>query len=1099
MRVQRLIGSAGTALFLLIAAVADGQAAHRARLIVETGQSPVNSVAISSDGKFVLTGHDDHTARLWDVTTGMELRRFAEHTGGVNTVALSPDGHQVLTGSNDGTARLWDVRTAVELGSFRGSGGVNAVAFSPDGRRIALGNDGGIAQLWDVRTCLMTRQFHTGSGDVQSLAFSRDGRSLLVGMSTGEAQMWRVKGAKKMPQHFEGGLSVAFSPDSRYVLTGDISTIARLWDANTGEELRHFDVDTAALSVAFSPDGGTVVTGNRDGSVQLWDVKTAVELHRFSGHSSFVNAVAFSLDGGKVLSGSSDGTARLWMIKTGMEMERFQGHSDVVSSVAFASDGINILTGNGGNETRLWDTSLGKQTERFIGHTASVSAVAFSSDGHKAISSSRDETTRLWDIETATELQRFEGHASGELGSVALSPDGTRALTGSNDNTAQLWDVKTGEALQRFAGHTLLVSSVAFSQDGQKVLTGSWDQTARLWDVATAKTLMKYEGHTMFVNAASLSNDGHTVLTGSSDTTARLWNAETGVEVRRFQGHSSPVYSVDISPDGHTVLTGSADNTARLWDVLTSETLHVFAGHSAGVNSVTFCPKRQCVLTGSDDGTARLWSTDTGEELAALVSFRDGGWAVIDSLGRFDTSDLDGDAPMHWVVDDDPMRPLPLEIFMRDYYTPGLLTRVMKGETLPPLRSIAEITDRVQPQVSVKSVTASATIPERVDVVVHAESDSEPNRDEHGNPIRDARGNMEMQSSGLRDLRLFRDGQMVADGYREGKLDDGDYVFRNVMLKSDAKKVTFTAYAFSTERIKSPTASLDYEIKTPSMTPPRRRAFLLQVGVNHYAAQECDLKYSVKDAEKMSADLSERLRAQGFDVEAIKLESVAESDVQGAAKETIHARLAEIAATANPDDVLFVSFSGHGYSAANGTFYVLPSNIEGSCKDAANLKNMISADELANWLRPIDAGEMTLILDACESAASVQSGGFKPGPLGSKGLGQLAYDKRMRILAASQSDEVAHEYDYLQHGLLTYVLTHDGLEKKQADWKPRNGTITLAEWLSYAEFAVPKFLPYAAMTSTHRSAVDRFRSDNNKTIQIPALFDFSKTDSLRLQ
>src|SRR5215472_10344189 len=72
---------------------------------------------------------------------------------------------------------------------------------------------------------------------------------------------------------------------------------------------------------------------------------------------------------------------------------------------------------------------------------------------------------------------------------------------------------------------------------------------------------------------------------------------------------------------------------------------------------------------------------------------------------------------------------------------------------------------------------------------------------------------------------------------------------------------------------------------------------------------------------------------------------------------------------------------------------------------------------------------MSFVLDSCFSAQSVEANDFKPGPMGSRGLGQLAYDKRIRILAASQSDEVAHEYDYLQHGLLTYVLTHEGWRK----------------------------------------------------------------------
>jgi hypothetical protein len=499
---------------------------------------------------------------------------------------------------------------------------------------------------------------------------------------------------------------------------------------------------------------------------------------------------------------------------------------------------------------------------------------------------------------------------------------------------------------------------------------------------------------------------------------------------------------------------------------------------------------------------------------------------VVDPEGRFDTNELDGGAPLAWVISSDPTRALAPEIFMRDYYAPGLLADIMKGQQdkLPKLPSIGEITNRVQPDVTIVRISPSAKMPGRVDVLVHAASHVEEKLDVSGKPQTDANGNLIMQASGLQDLRLFRDGQMVGSGwvdvdtpypqgsnehkrvtggYVEGPLRDGGYMFHDVMLNSGARKVAFTAYAFNSERIKSATATLDYvpKVIVPKMAV-KPRAFLLQIGVNHYAASRCELSYSVNDAEKMSVALAQRLNARGYDVHPVKLESAEGGNVLAAGKAEIQKQLTAIAAQATPDDVFFMSFSGHGYSAPDGEFYILPSDIQGSCRevDDALLKSAISADELAEWMRPIDAGEMTLILDACFSAESVQAGDFKPGPLGSRGLGQLAYDKRMCVLAASQSDEVAHEYDYLQEGLLTYVLTHDGLEEGKADWRPVDKKIMTGEWLAYAANAVPKFVPDQSKGVDSKAAGDRFRNGaTNETFQIPALFDFSKTDALQLQ
>ena len=221
----------------------------------------------------------------------------------------------------------------------------------------------------------------------------------------------------------------------------------------------------------------------------------------------------------------------------------------------------------------------------------------------------------------------------------------------------------------------------------------------------------------------------------------------------------------------------------------------------------------------------------------------------------------------------------------------------------------------------------------------------------------------------------------------------------------------------------------------------------------------------------------------------------------GATKENIREALQAIASAATPDDVFFLTFSGHGYGDKNGQFYILPSDMQGSCLgvDDAMLKSAISAGELAKWLQPIDAEEMTFVLDSCDSASSVESNGFKPGPMGSRGLGQLAYDKRMRILAASQSNQAARESDSLHQGLLSYALAQEGLVEGKADWKPVDGKITVGEWLRYAADAVPKFRETGAVETGKGLTVIGEPVSQLKSVQIPAVFDFSKTDTFVLR
>jgi eukaryotic-like serine/threonine-protein kinase len=157
----------------------------------------VYSVAFSPDGKRVLTGSDDKTARLWEASSGRELERLEGHTDVVRNVAFSPDGKQVLTGSYDGTARLWEASSGRELERFEGhTDQVYSVAFSPDGKQILTNSGNGTMRLREVSSA--QERIWLGGFWVSSMAFSPNSRLIVTCDKRGYVYFWRSQEAGRL-------------------------------------------------------------------------------------------------------------------------------------------------------------------------------------------------------------------------------------------------------------------------------------------------------------------------------------------------------------------------------------------------------------------------------------------------------------------------------------------------------------------------------------------------------------------------------------------------------------------------------------------------------------------------------------------------------------------------------------------------------------------------------------------------------------------------------------------------------------------------------------------------------------------------------------
>ncbi|CDF38978.1 WD40-repeat containing protein [Chondrus crispus] len=318
----------------------------------------------------VVVGYEDGTLRLWSTSERKVLRIFRGHKSRMNCVAMSGDGRRVVSGSGDRSVRVWDVETGAQVGEalVGHTGWVRSVAMSGDGRHVVSGSDDKSVRVWDVETGAQVGEALVGhTAWVGSVAMSGDGRRVVSGSGDRSVRVWDVETGAQVGEALVGHTSwvwsVAMSGDGRRVVSGSEDGSVQVWDVETGAQVGEALVGhTGSVdSVAMSGDGRRVVSGSDDGSVRVWDVETGAQVgEALVGHTNWVRSVAMSGDGRRVVSGSGDKSVRVWDVETGAQVgEALVGHTDWVRSVAMSGDGRRVVSGSDDGSVRVWDVERG--------------------------------------------------------------------------------------------------------------------------------------------------------------------------------------------------------------------------------------------------------------------------------------------------------------------------------------------------------------------------------------------------------------------------------------------------------------------------------------------------------------------------------------------------------------------------------------------------------------------------------------------------------------------------------------------------------------------------------------------------------------------
>lgn len=636
-------------------------------------QYRVDSVAFSPDG---VTAYSSSSGEVmeWDLRGGQSGgidQRFRGQTVGLGGVALSPDGKMMVTGDIDGAVLVWDTATGkVErivsgIGDQQNERGYS-VDVSADGNLLVVGNEDGSINLWDTRSGTLLRQIPGEHHRDANILLALDDQSLWATDNWIDLVQYDVETGNERRRvrqaHPSMITSLGQSADGIYLVTSSSDGKIIVWDTATLEPMQTFQTQEVLLwAAAISADSTQVAAGNcteneeplwqcSDTEVVVWDVASGDEIARIPTGTGSLYNLAFSADGEHIFALSSYPRYELdeWNIGTGEKVQSYgradqfvlrdDGTSMLVSfnhdleirthtqqtameleernkvvHMTYSADGHRIYAVTSVGSVLAFDTHGNLLSRYQTAHLNPIRAVAFSGDGSLYVTASK-EALLIWDTSTGSLLRSLPSGVTNDVYAIRFGADNHQLIV-SSSNTHRIYDWTTGEIIRELPASPLFV----FSSDGQQALLFEGLELM-LYDVAQGEPLKGFDRGEEYPSSATFHPNGAFFLVGAADGSISLRDIITGEVLQRYVGHSNNVRHLVFNRDGSKFVSSTFNEPViNVWDTSSGQLLRTFAGHDNGVNGLILSPDGERVFSWSLDSTVIMWRMDTLDTLLAWI------------------------------------------------------------------------------------------------------------------------------------------------------------------------------------------------------------------------------------------------------------------------------------------------------------------------------------------------------------------------------------------------------------------------------------------------------------------------------------------------
>ncbi|WP_372368674.1 protein kinase [Candidatus Uabimicrobium sp. HlEnr_7] len=473
--------------------------------------SPVNSIVISNDGKWLISGSDDKTIRLWSLKTRKVVTVLAGHNSSILKVAISPQGQFIASGSSDKTIRIWNMgKNKAIFVLFGHKEPVTFVKFHPQGRSIVSASQDRTTRLWNIVTGQEIRTFKEDQALVNDICFSPDGNTIGIAYKTKPAVLLNL--GTEVPLAYidrenKSTRGITYSKDGKFVASAT-NSIVRLWRAPHNKHVAFFgDHSSKVNSVSYSPNAQHFVSSSDDKTVKVWNVSNKKVVANLDGHNHKVVRVKYIKN--YIVGASNNNELYIWSSKDYSFVRSIPGEK------VFTTYKDNLAYKNK-NEIIIQNLKSGQVTYQ-LKYKEKLSVLDYSYDGNWLVTGSK--SIQLWNLKVADysyTLCELE-----HLVQTLVYIRGDQLIFSKKAGVIHVWDLKKREEVQTFEGHRAQITQLIYDSKYHALFSSSKDNSVVWWDLITSKKVSTVAQHRKAV--LSIDHYNGVLLTASLDKTIRLW------------------------------------------------------------------------------------------------------------------------------------------------------------------------------------------------------------------------------------------------------------------------------------------------------------------------------------------------------------------------------------------------------------------------------------------------------------------------------------------------------------------------------------------------------------------------------------------------